>query len=106
LRCMRPGPSRWAGRGSGFGIKWYIKKHRSARSEPIRSCEGRSYSTQAAAQELANTTSARGTQKKRTGLDVVGWFLRGQKSTRAAYFWDFLWAVFEFPLPRNNQKCD
>jgi hypothetical protein len=41
-----------------------------------------------------------------TGLGVVGWFLGGQKSTRAGQFFegDFFNRVFELPSPRNAQK--
>jgi hypothetical protein len=41
-------------------------------------------------------------QKKPTGLDVVGWFLEGQKNNRAGQFF----RGFELPSPRNAQKRD
>jgi hypothetical protein len=45
--------------------------------------------------------------KKPTDPDVVGWFLGGQKSTRAGQFFLFIFdRVFELPSPRNAQKLD
>jgi hypothetical protein len=43
-----------------------------------------------------------------TGLGVVGWFLGGQKITKAGQFflWDFFNRVFELPSPRNAQNLD
>jgi hypothetical protein len=38
---------------------------------------------------------------------VVGWFLGGQKSTRAGqFFCEIFYRVFEPPSPRNAQKRD
>jgi hypothetical protein len=40
-----------------------------------------------------------------TDLDVVGWFLRGQKSTRVSHIsLRFFYRVCQLPLPRNAQK--
>jgi hypothetical protein len=46
-------------------------------------------------------------KKKVTDLDVVGWFLGGQKSTRVGQiFSEIFYRVFELPSPRNVQKRD
>jgi hypothetical protein len=47
-------------------------------------------------------------KKKVTGPYVVGWFLGGQKSTRAGqiFFRDFFIVFLELPSPRNAQKRD
>jgi hypothetical protein len=44
-------------------------------------------------------------KKKVTDLGVVGWFLGGQKSTRAGQiFLEIFYRLFELPSPRNAQK--
>jgi hypothetical protein len=46
-------------------------------------------------------------KKKVTGLDVVGWFLGGQKYQGwSDFFPRFFCRVFELPSPRNAQKRD
>jgi hypothetical protein len=47
-------------------------------------------------------------KNKMTGLGVVGWFLGGQKGTRAGqvFVCDFFYRVFELPSPRNAQERD
>jgi hypothetical protein len=52
--------------------------------------------------------SVQGALKKvLTDLGVVGWFLGGQKSTRAGQiFCEIFYRVFELPSPRNAQKRD
>jgi hypothetical protein len=44
-------------------------------------------------------------KKQLTGLGVVGWFLRGQKSTRAGQiFCEIFYRVLELPLPKNPKN--
>jgi hypothetical protein len=63
---------------------------------------------------LPRGTRARGTQKSKkkvTDLDVVGWFLGGQKSTRAGqvFFRDFFIVFLNSPhreTPKNVMKTN
>jgi hypothetical protein len=43
-------------------------------------------------------------KKKRTDLDVVGWFLGGQNGTRAAYFVGYPMSMLFFLLPLLTEK--
>jgi hypothetical protein len=48
----------------------------------------------------------RGRQKQIGDPQVVGGWVRGQKSTRVRFFVDFFNRVFELPSPRNAPKRD